>query len=195
MGFLKDDEKDFLKPSSNAITWKEATQKILGAKSSSREDLTWAISSKTNFPNTEEKNRILSGLAWIGLFSDAKITPRSNPLDTLCAVLEEKMQYGPGERDMVMLQHKFGIEHKDGKKEVRTSTLCNYGEPNGYSAMARLVGVPCAIAVQQVLDGTISKKVCAPFLLVFMTIFYVNQRKLIKYRASLHPWIWSSVLP
>ena len=73
------------------------------------------------------------------------------------------MQYEPGERDMVMLQHRFGIEHKDGRKEVRTSTLCNYGDPKGYSAMARLVGVPCAVAVQLVLGGTISKKgVLAP---------------------------------
>ena len=68
------------------------------------------------------------------------------------------MQYEPGERDLVMLQHKFEIEHKDGRKETRTSTLVDYGDPNGYSAMAKLVGVPCGIAVKQVLDGTISKK-------------------------------------
>ncbi|KAK2762061.1 Saccharopine dehydrogenase [NADP(+), L-glutamate-forming] [Arachnomyces sp. PD_36] len=163
MGFLDQSEKDFLKPSSSPLPWKEATKQILGAKTSSYEDLTWAISSKATFTSTEEKNRILAGLAWIGIFSDAPITPRASPLDTLCAVLEEKMQYGPGERDMVMLQHRFGIEHKDGRKEVRTSTLCDFGDPKGYQAMARLVGVPCAIAVQQVLDGTISKKgVLAP---------------------------------
>ena len=68
------------------------------------------------------------------------------------------MQYEPGERDLVMLQHKFEIVHKDGRKETRTSTLVDYGDPNGYSAMAKLVGVPCGIAVKQVLDGTISKK-------------------------------------
>lgn len=68
------------------------------------------------------------------------------------------MQYEEGERDFVMLQHKFEIEHKDGKKETKTSTLCEYGDPKGYSAMARLVGTPCAVAVQQVLDGTISEK-------------------------------------
>jgi saccharopine dehydrogenase (NADP+, L-glutamate forming) len=51
------------------------------------------------------------------------------------------MEYEPGERDMVMLQHKFEIEHKDGRKETRTSTLCDYGDPKGYSFMARLVGV------------------------------------------------------
>ncbi|KAK2733167.1 Saccharopine dehydrogenase [NADP(+), L-glutamate-forming] [Myotisia sp. PD_48] len=158
MGFLKEDEREFLKPSSSPITWKEATKKILGASSSGEKDLQWAIASKTTFESTEEKSRIMAALRWIGLFSDEKITPRNNALDTLCAVLEQKMQYGPDERDMVMLQHKFEIKHKDGTMETRTSTLCEYGEPNGYSAMARLVGVPCGVAVKQVLDGTISEK-------------------------------------
>lgn len=47
-----------------------------------------------------------------------------------------------------MLQHKFLIEKKDGSKEIRTSTLCEYGAPTGsggYSAMARLVGISCAV--------------------------------------------------
>lgn len=47
-----------------------------------------------------------------------------------------------------MLQHKFEIENKDGSKETRTSTLCEYGAPigtGGYSAMAKLVGVPCGV--------------------------------------------------
>ena len=65
---------------------------------------------------------MISGLRWLGLFSDDSIVPRGNPLDTLCACLERKMQYDPGERDLVMLQHKFEIEHKDGTK-VRT---CDY---------------------------------------------------------------------
>jgi saccharopine dehydrogenase (NADP+, L-glutamate forming) len=41
-----------------------------------------------------------------------------------------------------MLQHKFEIENKDGRKETKTSTLCEYGAPTeigGYSAMAKLV--------------------------------------------------------
>ena len=116
------------------------------------------MSSKIKFDNAEEKNRIMAGLRWIGLFSDDTITPRGNPLDTLCATLEQKMQYGPEERDMVLLQHKFEIEHKDGSKEMRTSTLCEYGNPKGYSAMAKLVGIPCAVAVKQVLNGTLSEK-------------------------------------
>ncbi|KAF2747739.1 saccharopine dehydrogenase-like protein, partial [Sporormia fimetaria CBS 119925] len=162
MGFLSDEPKDFLKEGTKR-TWKDATAKILGATSDKEEDLVWAISSKTKFQNNEQKDRILDGLRWIGLLSDEEIKARDNPLDTLCATLEDKMQYEEGERDFVMLQHRFIIENKDGSKETRTSTLADYGDPKGYSAMAKLVGVPCAVAVQQVLDGTISEKgVLAP---------------------------------
>lgn len=135
IGFLSDAPSDVFK---TATSWKEATKQVLGAASSSEEDLQAAIASKTNFPSNEERDRLLSGLHWIGLFSDEQTLPRGNPLDTLCATLEQKMQYGPGERDMVMLQHKFEIEHKDGSKETRFSTLCDYGDPQGYSAMAKV---------------------------------------------------------
>lgn len=100
----------------------------------------------------------MSGFRWIGLFSDTEFVPRGSPLDTLCGTLEHKMQYEEGERDLVVLQHKFEIEHKDGTLETRTSTLVENGNPNGHTAMAKLVGVPCAVAIRMVLDGTISEK-------------------------------------
>lgn len=160
MGFLSDAPASYL---DKEISWKEATQQILAAKSASESDLETAIKSKAAFNSPEEEERILAGLKWVGIFSDEKIIPRGNPLDTLCATLEKKMQFEDGERDFVMLQHKFEIEHKDGRKETRTSTLCEYGDPKGYSAMAKTVGVPCGVAVKQVLDGTISEKgVLAP---------------------------------
>ncbi|MCJ1472864.1 Saccharopine dehydrogenase [NADP(+), L-glutamate-forming] [Lambiella insularis] len=138
MGLVSQEKRDFLE---KPISWKEATQKILKASSTSEHDLEWAVSSKTMFSNNDEKKRIMTGLRWLGLFSDERITPCGTPLDTLCATLEQKMQYGPGERDLVMLQHKFEIENKDGSKETRTSTLCEYGDPKGYSAMEKLVGI------------------------------------------------------
>ena len=138
LGFLSEEKHDFL---TKAIPWSEATQKIIGSSSGSESDLRLAIESKTKFNDDSEKDHILAGLRWIGLFSDKETTqPKGTPLDTLCATLEQKMQYDEGQRDMVLLQHKFEIEHKDGAKETRTSTLCEYGEPGGYSAMARLVG-------------------------------------------------------
>ncbi|KAL7961283.1 saccharopine dehydrogenase [Trichoderma compactum] len=162
-GFLSDAEQGYFK---QPIPWKEATQKLLNASSSAEADLVAAVSSKTTFKDDEDKARLISGLKWIGIFSDANITPRGNPLDTLCATLEEKMQYEEGERDFVMLQHKFEIENKDGSRETRTSTLADYGAPvgsGGYFAMEKLVSVPAGIAAKQILDGTLSEKgVIAP---------------------------------
>jgi saccharopine dehydrogenase (NADP+, L-glutamate forming) len=158
IGLLSEEAHDFPKPSDKPLSWAEATQKVLKASSDQESDFVWLISSKTKFRNNEEKARIIAGLKWIGLFSSDPITPRSNPLDTLCASLEKKMQYEPGERDMVMLQPKFEIEHKDGRKETRTSTFCDYGNPKGYSSMARLVGVPSGVACLRVLDGSIKEK-------------------------------------
>lgn len=159
LGLLSEEERDYLK---TPTSWKQAFAKIVGSTGMTEKDLTWAVSSKAKFSTTEEKDRIVAGLRWIGLFSDDElITPRGNPLDCLCATLEKKMQYEKGERDFVMLQHKFEIEWSDGRREMRTSTLCEYGEPEGsggYSAMAKLVGVPCAVAVLMVLNGEIEQK-------------------------------------
>jgi saccharopine dehydrogenase (NADP+, L-glutamate forming) len=61
IGFLCDEEQDFLK---EPIAWKEATKKILGASSSSENDLVSAVSSKTTFKNIDEKNQLVAGLKW-----------------------------------------------------------------------------------------------------------------------------------
>ena len=142
-----------------------------------------------------ESERIISGLRWIGLFSSEHVKPRAgNLLDTLCAQLESLMKYDQGERDLVMLQHKFVVEWADGTEvrfsffsfffifilyhthsyiiqQILTSTLEAYGSPNGHSAMALTVGMPCGIASQLVLDGVLktpgvhapySKEICDP---------------------------------
>lgn len=155
IGFLKDEASEIF---SSPVAWKEATSKLVGASSSSEEDIVAKINQLTKFKSDDDQKRIIAGLKWLGLFSDNKTTPRGNALDTLCATLEEKMQYEEGERDLVCLQHKFGIEWANGETEIRTSTLVDYGNPDGYSSMAKLVGVPCAVATQQILDGTMSVK-------------------------------------
>jgi len=163
LGLLNAESRDYLQ---KPTPWNEAFAQIIGASSASEADLEAAVTSKAKFTSAEDRDRILAGLRWVGLFSKDSITPAGTPLDTLCASLEQKMQYAPGERDFVMLQHKFFIEWADGRKETRTSTLAEYGAPEGsggYSAMAKLVGVPCAVAVLMVLSGEISARgVLAP---------------------------------
>ena len=50
VGFLSDVEEDYLKPGSS-LTWKETTARILRSASDREDDLVWAISSKTQFPD------------------------------------------------------------------------------------------------------------------------------------------------
>ncbi|KAJ3129820.1 hypothetical protein HK098_008054 [Nowakowskiella sp. JEL0407] len=160
IGFLKDDSLGYLQ--SGEMEWKDVTARALGVQTNQESDLISVVLQKTGLKG-DEATRIISGLKWIGLFSSEKVTMRGNLLDTLCATLEQKMQYGPGERDMVMLQHKFGVELADGTKQVRTSTGLWFGVPGGDSAMATTVGVPCAIATQMILEGKIKERgVLAP---------------------------------
>jgi len=75
------------------------------------------VKSVCKFPNDAEATRIISGLRWIGLFSSEVAKPRAgNLLDTLCGQLETLMKYEEGERDLVMLQHKFVVEWADGSE-------------------------------------------------------------------------------
>ncbi|KIJ97596.1 hypothetical protein K443DRAFT_681415 [Laccaria amethystina LaAM-08-1] len=169
LGWLDAGEKEWLK---EGLTWAEVTQKTIGANDSQESTLVDRVKAICNFPNESETNRIISGLRWIGLFSSDKVTSRAgNLLDTLCAQLETLMKYEQGERDLVMLQHKFVVEWKDGSEQILTSTLEAYGSPSGHSAMALTVGLPCGIATQLVLDGVLStpgvhapytKEICDP---------------------------------
>ena len=69
------------------------------------------------FPTEAESERIISGMKWMGILSSEKATVvGGNLLDTLCAQLEKLMSFKPGERDLVMLQHKFVVEWNDQKR-------------------------------------------------------------------------------
>ncbi|EMD36118.1 hypothetical protein CERSUDRAFT_85225 [Gelatoporia subvermispora B] len=166
LGWLNIEPKAWLQ---EGMTWAEIMQKATGAADASESTLVSRVRELCAFPDEAEAYRILSGLKWIGLFSQEKATVRDGTLlDTLCARLEKLMAFEDGERDFVMLQHKFIVEWQDGRKETITSTLeafgDPYGDPSGYSAMARYVGVPCGIAVQLVLDGVLNKTgVQAPY--------------------------------
>ncbi|KAJ7632296.1 saccharopine dehydrogenase [Roridomyces roridus] len=169
LGWLDSETKEWL---AEGMAWKEVTKLAIGANASDEATLVARVKQVCSFPSDAESTRIISGLRWIGMFSSETVSVRSgNLLDTLCARLEGLMKYEEGERDLVMLQHKFVVEWKDGKEETITSTLEAYGTPNGHSAMALTVGLPCGIATQLVLDGVLtmpgvhapySKEICDP---------------------------------
>ena len=167
VGYLDESPVEWLKPGAPLIGWREVTCKLLGVDADAAdEEVMTALSRKAGLDKLAraDRDQMVNGFKWMGLLSpEVKVEQRGTVLDALCATLEEKMVYGPGERDMVMLQHRFLVKTAQGKLETHLSSLLEFGKPNGTTAMAKTVGVPCGIAVQLVLDGGLSKRgVIAP---------------------------------
>jgi saccharopine dehydrogenase (NADP+, L-glutamate forming)/spermidine synthase len=104
-------------------------------------------------------SEFIQKLDWLGLFADKPIRVpggMSSPLDLLTGAMLERMQYAPGERDLIVLVHHFDASYPNERKEHIVSSLIAYGEPGGYSAMARTVSLPAAIAIDLILRGEIS---------------------------------------
>lgn len=64
-----------------------------------------------------------------------------------------------GERDMIILRNDIGLRHPTGELETKHISLVVYGEPSGFSAMAKTVGYPAAIAARMLLTGKCSQAV------------------------------------
>ncbi len=104
----------------------------------------------------EPASDVMTSLDWLGLFADEPIPlARGSVLDVLAARMVERLAYAPGERDMVILQHEFAVEGRDGRREKITSSLIDFGIPHGDSSMSRTVGLPAAIGARMILEGRI----------------------------------------
>ncbi len=95
-------------------------------------------------------------LAWLGLFSDAPLPSGcTTPRAILLALMTERLAFAEGERDVVVLHDRFEIETSAGARRVHEATLVDEGRAGGESAMARMVGLPAALAIEGLLGGTI----------------------------------------
>lgn len=54
---------------------------------------------------------------------------------------------------MIVLRNDVGLRHPTGELETKHISLVVYGDPDGFSAMAKTVGYPAAIAARMLLDG------------------------------------------
>jgi saccharopine dehydrogenase-like NADP-dependent oxidoreductase len=105
---------------------------------------------------THPDSPLLARLEWAGLLSDRPLgATRAAPLDLLVGRLGGLMSYSPGERDMVLLEHRLHASFPGRHAEELTLRLVTTGEPTGDSAMARTASLPAAIATSLVLAGRV----------------------------------------
>jgi saccharopine dehydrogenase-like NADP-dependent oxidoreductase len=103
-------------------------------------------------------SEIIQRLEWLGLFSDEPVAAFDNRLDILSQRMQDKLYYKDGEKDMLILRHRFIVENKDKSQDLITSTMVDFGIPGGDSSMARTVSLPLAIATRLIAEGRITMK-------------------------------------
>jgi len=151
LGFLNEEPL----PELAGKTYRELTAHLIGVREVKDEK---EIRKKVaEYLGIDFNARELDRLEWLGLFSEIPLAEGAdNALDYLCHLMQSKMPYEKGERDMIILQHNFVAEYHGGaKKEQIVSTLVEYGTPEGHTAMARTVGLPAAIATKMILNNEI----------------------------------------
>ncbi len=105
--------------------------------------------------NLPEESVILKKFEWLGFFDDTPVPiKKGGAVDVLTAIMLDKMSYEKGERDLLVLHHQFIAEYPDKIQKI-TSTMIDYGIPNGDTSMARTVSLPAAIGVRMILEGKI----------------------------------------
>lgn len=94
-------------------------------------------------------------LQWLGVFENRKLPLlKGSPAQLLQAILERDWELQPEDKDMIVMQHQFEIKTERGIKKL-TSSLVDLGKDAVYTAMAKTVGLPLAIAVDLFLEGKI----------------------------------------
>ncbi len=78
----------------------------------------------------------------------------ATPAQMLQKILMESWTLQENDKDMIVMQHKFGYLHKGETKQIESS-LVVIGEDQTYTAMAKTVGLPVAIATLKILNKEI----------------------------------------
>ena len=93
---------------------------------------------------------------WLGVFSDTNIGMKdATPAQILQKICEEKWTLGVEDKDMIVMQHQFEYVQNGEQKKLNSSLLV-FGDDPRYTAMAKTVGLPVAIATKLILSGEIN---------------------------------------
>ncbi|MBM3285639.1 MAG: saccharopine dehydrogenase, partial [Candidatus Aminicenantes bacterium] len=148
LGVLDQEEKDW-----TGLAYRDFLRRLIGGPA--EKDLRQAV---CDYLRIDPGLAIIRRLEWLGLLSDDPLPlQKGSALDIVAARMIEKLQYGEGERDMIVLQHEFIAGYPDGGRERILSTLIDFGLPGGDSSMARTVGLPAAIGTKLILEGKIKE--------------------------------------
>lgn len=102
-------------------------------------------------------NEVMAKLEWLGIFDDREVPlSLATPAAILQSLIEEKWVLEKDDKDMIVMWHRFDYQLEGNEHELHSSMVC-IGEDQTYTAMSETVGLPVAIAVKLILEGTIKE--------------------------------------
>jgi saccharopine dehydrogenase-like NADP-dependent oxidoreductase len=106
--------------------------------------------------NIEQDDIMWDKLLDLDLFSRTKIVGLKNatPAQILERILNDSWTLQPNDKDMIVMYHKFGYELNGEQHQIDSKMVC-IGDDQTYTAMAKTVGLPVAMATLQILNGNI----------------------------------------
>lgn len=109
--------------------------------------------------NISEKDLIWSKLLELDIFSSQKTITinKATPAQILEFILCKSWTLEPDDKDMIVMTHKFVYELNNKKYQIDSNMVC-IGEDQTYTAMAKTVGLPLAIATLAILNSKITAK-------------------------------------
>lgn len=104
----------------------------------------------------EQDDIMWDKLLELDIFNRNKIVGLKNatPAQILEKILTDKWSLEPDDKDMIVMYHKFGYELNGEQKQIDSKMVC-IGDDQTYTAMAKTVGLPVAMATLQILNGNI----------------------------------------
>lgn len=152
LGLISTEPHAALQPGAPALTWRQLMCSVLGV------DEGGAALEEAVLARLSGNEQSLRALQQLGLLGAQLVREAPSLVDALAAHLEERLSFGPDERDLVILRNEVVVRLPTGVREKTVVNLVSYGDRCGYSAMAKTVGYPCAIAAKMVLSGEIWEK-------------------------------------
>ena len=106
----------------------------------------------------DQDDIIWEKLLEIGIFNPHKkvLLKNATPAQILEKILKDSWTLQKDDKDMIVMQHLFGYEKDGVKQQIESSMVC-IGDDQTYTAMAKTVGLPVAIAALKILNGEIKE--------------------------------------
>ena len=136
---------------SENMTYREFTNSFLPYKPHDSAEL-----KLRHYLKIDQDDVIWEKLLELDIFNGDKIVgiKDATPAQILQKILMDSWTLQEDDKDMIVMYHKFGFEI-DGKKRQIESNMVVLGEDQSYTAMAKTVGLPVAIATLSILNGQI----------------------------------------